>query len=46
MKLQLLDVENKTLRDLTPVFYGGQGTINVHSWSPDGDWIAFVRYYK
>jgi TolB protein len=46
VKLRLLDVENKTLRDLTPVFYGGQGTINVHSWSPDGDWIAFVRYYR
>ncbi|SFO58015.1 WD40-like Beta Propeller Repeat [Algoriphagus ornithinivorans] len=46
VKLRLLDVESKTLRDLTPVFYGGQGTINVHSWSPDGDWIAFVRYYR
>lgn len=46
VKLRLLDVENKTLRDLTSVFYGGQGTINVHSWSPDGDWIAFVRYYR
>ncbi|MCB0550520.1 MAG: TolB family protein [Phaeodactylibacter sp.] len=22
--------------------YGGQGTINVPSWSPDGKWIAFV----
>lgn len=46
VKLRLLDVENKTLRDLTHVFYGGQGTINVHSWSPDGDWVAFVRYFK
>lgn len=45
VKLRLLDVETKDIRDLTPVFYGGQGTINVHSWSPDGEWIAFVRYY-
>lgn len=46
VKLRLLDVESKKLKDLTPVFYGGQGTINVHSWSPDGVWIAFVRYLK
>ncbi|MFC3415788.1 TolB family protein [Algoriphagus hitonicola] len=46
VKLRLLDVETKEIRDLTDVFYGGQGTINVHSWSPDGEWIAFVRYYK
>ncbi|WP_458114255.1 biopolymer transporter Tol [Arthrobacter sp. R1-13] len=26
-----------------PVF-GGQGTINVHSWSPDGTRFAFVAY--
>lgn len=46
VKLRLLDVETKEVRDLTEVFYGGQGTINVHSWSPDGEWIAFVRYYQ
>lgn len=46
VKLRLLDVETKTIKDLTPVFYGGQGTINVHSWSPDGDWIAYVKYKK
>lgn len=44
VKLRLLDTESKSIRDLTPVFYGGQGTINVHSWSPDGSRIAFVRY--
>lgn len=46
VKLRLLDVETKEIKDLTPVFYGGQGTINVHSWSPDGAWIAYVRYHK
>lgn len=44
VKLRLLNVETSQIRDLTPVFYGGQGTINVHSWSPDGNNIAFVRY--
>lgn len=44
VKLRLLDVETKESRDLTPVFYGGQGTFNVHSWSPDGNRVAFVRY--
>ncbi len=44
VKLRLLEVETRETRDLTPVFYGGQGTINVHSWSPDGSRIAFVRY--
>ena len=44
VKLRLLDTESKIIRDLTPVFYGGQGTINVHSCSPDGSRIAFVRY--
>ncbi|WP_339702859.1 transporter [Algoriphagus aquimarinus] len=46
VKLRLLNVETKEIKDLTKVFYGGQGTINVHSWSPDGEWIAFVRYHK
>lgn len=46
VKLRLLDVETQEARDLTPVFYGGQGTFNVHSWSPDGNRVAFVRYIK
>lgn len=44
VKLRIMDLETKEIRDITPVFYGGQGTINVHSWSPDGKSVAFVRY--
>lgn len=44
VKLRLLDVGSKETRDLTPLFYGGQGSFNVHSWSPDGSRVAFVRY--
>ncbi len=44
VKLRLMTLKNKSIRDLTPVFYGGQGTINVPSWSPDSKKIAFVSY--
>jgi Tol biopolymer transport system component len=44
VKLRLMDLATKKIRDLTPVFYGGQGTINVPSWSPDSKKIAFVSY--
>ncbi|MGO9917487.1 MAG: hypothetical protein ACLQIB_22645, partial [Isosphaeraceae bacterium] len=30
--------------DVLGRFLGGQGTINVPSWSPDGRKIAFVSY--
>lgn len=42
--IRQLDVETGKTKSLTPVFYGGQGTLNVHSWSPDGEHIAYVRY--
>lgn len=44
VKLRLFNTATKKSKDITPVFYGGQGTLNVHSWSPDGKKIAFVRY--
>lgn len=46
VKLRVLDTETRQISDLTPVFYGGQGTLNVHSWSPDGKKIAFVKYTR
>ena len=35
----------RNLETLTTVF-GGQGTINVNSWSPDSKKFAFVSYEK
>jgi TolB protein len=44
VKLCLMNLETKAIKDITPVFYGGQGTINVPSWSPDSKKFAFVSY--
>jgi Tol biopolymer transport system component len=44
VQLRLLDLNTKKLINLTEPFYGGQGTINVPSWSPDGKQFAYVRY--
>lgn len=44
VKIRLLDLATKKITDLTEAFYGGQGTINVPSWSPDGKQFAYVRY--
>ncbi len=44
VKLRLMDVKTKAITDITTVFYGGAGTINTPSWSPDGKKIAFVSY--
>lgn len=44
VKLCLMDLQNGSVRDLTPPFFGGQGTINVPSWSPDSRRVAFVSY--
>ena len=41
--LRLYDLNTKQIRELAR-FTGGQGTINVPSWSPDGKQFAFVTY--
>lgn len=41
--LRLLPTDGGTPRVLTELF-GGQGTINVPSWSPDSRRVAFVSY--
>jgi len=44
VKLRLMDRRDGSVRDLTPAFFGGQGTLNVPSWSPDSRRVAFVAY--
>ncbi len=43
-KLRLMDLRDRSVRDLTPPFFGGRGTINVPSWSPDSRRVAFVTF--
>jgi TolB protein len=44
VKLRIMHPDGSNIRDLTDVFFGGQGTINVPSWSPDSKEVAFVSY--
>jgi TolB protein len=41
--LRLMSLADKKITVLAKLF-GGQGTINVPSWSPDGKRVAFVSY--
>jgi WD40 repeat protein len=41
--LRLMNLETKEIQIMAKLF-GGQGTINVPSWSPDSKRIAFVSY--
>ena len=41
--LRLMDLETKEVRAMANLL-GGQGTINVPSWSPDSNRLAFVSY--
>ncbi len=43
VRLRLLNLETGEIKALANLF-GGQGTINVPSWSPDSKKIAFVSY--
>lgn len=43
--LRLLDERTGATRTLVELF-GGQGTINVPCWAPDGTRFAFVRYAR
>ena len=41
--LRMVPIEGGEIDVLTRLF-GGQGTINVPSWSPDSTQVAFVSY--
>lgn len=41
--LRLMNLETKEVQVMAKLF-GGQGTINVPSWSPDSEHVAFVSY--
>lgn len=43
VSLRLYDLKTKEIKSLC-MFIGGQGTINVPSWSPDSKHFAFVSY--
>jgi hypothetical protein len=43
VSLQLMELRTKAVSPLAKIF-GGQGTINVNSWSPDSRNLAFVSY--
>ena len=43
VSLRLMAAKGGEVKELTTLF-GGQGTINVPSWSPDGRYVAFVSY--
>jgi Tol biopolymer transport system component len=43
VQLRLMNLETREISVLAKLF-GGQGTINVPSWSPDSKRLAFVSY--
>lgn len=43
VELRLMDLQSGEIKVLASLF-GGQGTINVPSWSPDSKRVAFVSY--
>lgn len=43
VELRMLDISDGSVCTLLAIF-GGQGSINVPCWSPDGGRFAFVRY--
>lgn len=45
VELRTMNADGSDLKTVVKLF-GGQGTINVNSWSPDSKKFAFVSYKK
>lgn len=45
VEIRLMNADGTDLKTIMKIF-GGQGTINVNSWSPDSKKFAFVSYEK
>ena len=45
VSIKIMPIEGGASKTLVEVF-GGQGTMNVNSWSPDGKKIAYVHYER
>ena len=43
VRLRVMTLSTRATEELTKLF-GGQGTINVASWSPNSQYLAFVSY--
>jgi Tol biopolymer transport system component len=44
VQLRIMPADDSTPPAILTRLFGGQGTINVPSWSPDGNQVAFVSY--
>ena len=44
MRLSLMSARNPAKTEVLTNFFGGQGTINVNSWSPNSKEFAYVVY--
>jgi Tol biopolymer transport system component len=44
VELRIMSMNDMKIKPLARLF-GGQGTINVASWSPDSQHVAFVSYH-
>jgi Tol biopolymer transport system component len=44
VQIRLMPADGSAPPEILTRLFGGQGTLNVPSWSPDGKYIAFASY--